>query len=120
MDKNEIMNWKSIGYDAQSIVCISDINPDIEKVRKLIYGMQAKTKKLCFTHLDNIYREYGISVTEYLDNLAKVSNKDDVNIQEIKNHANAVLQMIVDMSYGTVKKHEYYKRMAEEYENVSG
>ncbi len=104
---------KKIGYDAQFIVCVAEIDCPIADIRETANNICKRIKLLSVEDLETLRAENGISLTEYGDMVkdAAIACKDDY--MELKNRAKALLQIAVDLAYSQLKNDGFYKRIAE-------
>lgn len=114
MDKGQIMTWRSIGYEAQKIVCLCDENAGVEKLTEMVEGVRTKIHSLDISELEKLHIEKGISIPEYADMISESLTKEPLDIGRTRNCANALLKIVVDMRYGSVQNDEVYKKLAEE------
>lgn len=114
MDKSQIMIWKKVGYEAQDIICLADGRFSIEKIKETADSIKERLRHLDISELRNLHQDKGIAISEYADLLIDAVAKYDGEYIRIRNCGNAILQIVVDMSYGALKKDAFYKRIAEE------
>lgn len=103
---------KKIGYEAQYIVCVAEADCPIADVRETAENICKRIKLLSVEDLEALRAETGISLVEYGDLVkdATIAYKD--NYVTLKNRAQALLQMMVDLTYSKLRNDGFYKRMA--------
>lgn len=112
MDKNQAEVWKCIGYDAQRVICMVDEKSPIEAVKETVDAIKKQIRKMEVSEICRLQEENGIAILEYVDMLMNAVAAYSGDYTEIRNCGNAVLQIVVDMSYGNLKEDEYYKKIA--------
>ncbi len=113
ISKSQIMIWKKIGYEAHNIVCLADRNVDIVQLNKSAKTIHTIIRDLDTADLNQLYEDKGISIKEYADRLSNMLFEKNLNISKLKNQANAIVKIVIDMSYGCLKPNSVYSRIAE-------
>lgn len=105
---------KKIGYEAQHIVCAAETDCPIVNVRETADNICKRIKLMSVEDLETLNAQSGISLVEYGDMIKDVAVTYKGGYITLKNRAQAVLQMMVDLSYSKLKNDAFYKRIAEE------
>ena len=113
MDKNQAEAWKNIGYGAQRVIFMADEKSPIEAVKETVDAIKKQIRKMEVSEICRLQEENGIAILEYVDMLMNAVAAHSGEYTEIRNCGNAVLQIVVDMSYGSLKENEFYKEIAE-------
>ena len=114
INKSQIMTWRNIGYDAQELICRCDSNASVEKLAEMAEAIREKMNSLDISELKKLHTEKNIAFTEYVDMMSETLDKEPADIARTRNCANALLKIVVDMRYGSLKDDEFYKKIAEE------
>ncbi len=114
MDKKQTELWKNIGYEAQRVICLADDKSPIEAVKETVDIIRKQLRQMEISEIRRLQEENAIAVIDYVDMLMNAVAAHSGDYTEIRNCGNAVLQIVVDMSYGKLKEDGYYKKIAEE------
>lgn len=114
INKSQIMTWRNIGYYAQELICRCDSNASVEKLAEMAEAIREKMNRLDILELKQLHTEKNIAFTEYADMISETIDKEPADIARTRNRANALLKIVVDMRYGSLKDDEFYKKIAEE------
>lgn len=112
MDKNQAEAWKNIGYGAQRVICMVDEKSPIEPVKETVDAIKKQIRKMEVSEICRLQEENGIAIIEYVDMLMNAVAAYSGDYAAIRNCGNAILQIVVDMSYGSLKEDGYYKGIA--------
>lgn len=112
MDKKQTELWKSIGYGAQRIICFVDEKSPIEAVKEAADAIKKQIRKMEISEICRLQEENGIAILEYVDMLMNAVAAYSGDYTEIRNCGNAVLQIVVDLSYGNLKADGHYRKIA--------
>lgn len=104
---------KKIGYEAQYIVCVAEVDCPIADVKETADNICKRIKLLSVEDLEKLKAENGISLIEYGDMIKDASTSYKGDHMTLKNRAQALLQMMVDLTYSKLQNDAFYKRMAE-------
>ncbi len=113
ISKSQIMIWKRIGYEAHNIVCLADRNVDMVQLNKSAKTIHTIIRDLSTSDLNRLYEDKGISIKEYADKLSNMLQEEKLNTSKLKNQANAIVKIVIDMSYGVLKPNAVYSKIAE-------
>lgn len=111
MDKNQAEVWKNIGYEAQRVICLIDEKSSIETVKATVDGIRKRIRQMEISEICRLQDEHNIAIVDYVDMLVNAVAAHSGEYTEIRNCGNAVLQIVVDMSYGKLKEDEYYRKI---------
>lgn len=114
INKSQIMIWRNIGYDAQELICQCDSNASVEKLAEMAEAIRGKMNSLDISELKKLHIEKNIAFTEYVDMISETLDKEPADIARTRNRANALLKIVVDMRYGSLKDDEFYKKSQRE------
>ena len=104
---------KKIGYEAQHIVCAAESDCPIVNVRETADNICKRIKLLSVEDSETLNAESGISLIEYGDMIKDVAVTYKGGYITLKNRAQALLQMMVDLSYSKLQNDAFYKHIAE-------
>ena len=105
---------KKIGYEAQHIVCTAEVDCPIVNVRETADNICKRIKLLSVEDLETLKAENDISLVEYGDMIKDVAVTYKGGYITLKNRAQALLQIMVDLAYSKLQNDAFYKRIAEE------
>lgn len=109
MDKNQAELWKGIGYGAQRLICLIDEKSPIAAVKEAADVISKQIRQMEISEICRLQEENGIAIIEYADMLMNAVAAYPGDYAGIRSCGNAVLQIVVDMSYGSLKENEFYK-----------
>lgn len=112
MDKKQMELWKNIGYGAQRVICLADEESPMEAVKETVDDIKKQLRQMKISEIRRLQEENAIAVIDYVDMLMNAVAAHSGEYTEIRNCGNAILQIVVDMSYGKLKEDRYYKKIA--------
>ena len=113
MDKKQMELWKNIGYGAQRVICLADDQSPIEAVKEAADDIKKQIRQMEISEIRRLQEENAIAVIDYVDMLMNAVATYPGDYAGIRNCGNAVLQIVVDMSYGKLKEDGHYRKIAE-------
>lgn len=99
---------------AQDIICMADAGFPIENIKQRIDSLRKLFESLNISEHDRVSTENGIAITEYADMLTETAAKFEGKYIRIRKYGNAILRIVLDMTYGNLQPNEFYKRIAGE------
>ena len=112
MDKKQMELWKNIGYGAQHVICLTDDKSPIEAVKEAADDIKKQLRQMEISEICRLQEENDIAIVDYVDMLMNAVAAHSGDYAGIRNCGNAVLRIVVDMSYGKLKEDGYYKKIA--------